>query len=214
MVDRTPSCGRPTPLGHAIVARLDDATIAVAVPAALIGEPSSVGWFSSTESAYTYDVDEAPEGGYVDVDVPARAVSPPPAPAPVAAPAAPVVSAPITSPGASGVVGSVTRLYSAYFLRAPDAGGLAYWLDRMHHGTTLAWISEQFARSAEFTARYGALDAGAFVQLVYRNVLGREPDAGGYAHWAPLVHNGSLTRGQMMIGFSESAEYRALTQTS
>ena len=40
-------------------------------------------------------------------------------------------------------------------------------------------VSAAFARSPEFTSRYGALSDGGFVDLVYRNVLGRSPDAAG-----------------------------------
>jgi hypothetical protein len=109
--------------------------------------------------------------------------------------------------------GSVYRLYRAYFLRAPDAGGMAYWLGRYDGGMPLSAISAWFAQSPEFVARYGSLDSGSFVKLVYRNVLNREPDPGGYAHWAPLVESRRLSRGAMMIGFSESPEFRALTGT-
>jgi hypothetical protein len=47
-----------------------------------------------------------------------------------------------------------------------------------------------------------------FVTLVYNNVLGRAPDAGGLAFWKGQLDAGSMTRGQVMLGFSESAEYR------
>jgi hypothetical protein len=208
-------------------------TIALALPGAALGDPSSLSWFAATNGMNSDVVDAVPDNTYRTTVVstasaPTPVVTPPPAPAPatpapapaaaptpIAAPAAPTPwSPPVTAPGASGRLGSLTRLYSAYFLRGADPGGMAYWLDRMNQGMTLAQISNFFAQSPEFNARYGALNAGDFVKLVYRNVLGREPDAGGYAYWAPRVFNGSMTRGQMMIGFSESAEYRALTQTA
>lgn len=103
---------------------------------------------------------------------------------------------------------SVERLYLAYFLRDPDAGGLAYWNDRFRRGLPLRAISGAFSRSAEFQGRYGALSDRDFVDLVYRNVLSRTPDAGGYAYWLGQMAAG-MTRGSLMIGFSESDEFRA-----
>ena len=72
-------------------------------------------------------------------------------------------------------------------------------------------ISDSFAGSEEFRQRYGALSNETFVNLVYQNILGRSPDSGGYAFWAGELNSGRRTRGQVMIGFSESAEYKGLT---
>lgn len=56
---------------------------------------------------------------------------------------------------------------------------------------------------------YGALTDARFVDRVYRNVLGRAPDAAGLGFWTQQLESGARTRGQVMTGFSESAEYRA-----
>ncbi|MCU1354415.1 MAG: hypothetical protein JWM05_3624 [Acidimicrobiales bacterium] len=106
-------------------------------------------------------------------------------------------------------VDPVARLYRAYFLRIPDYGGLTYWIKRRRAGVTLDAISATFARSPEFTNRYGPLTNAQFVNLVYKNVLGRPGDAGGVAHWTKVLDEHTKTRGQVMIGFSESAEYKA-----
>jgi Domain of unknown function (DUF4214)/RTX calcium-binding nonapeptide repeat (4 copies) len=45
------------------------------------------------------------------------------------------------------------------------------------------------------------------VTLLYQNVLGRAPDAGGLASWKNLLDAGTQTRTQVVTGFSESAEY-------
>ncbi len=110
-----------------------------------------------------------------------------------------------------GVVAPVARLYFAYFLRVPDYGGLRFWIAQHAAGNPLATISERFAQSPEFIARYGALGNAQFVTLVYRNVLGRDPDAEGLAHWQGRLDRGELTRGQAMLAFSESEEYRGLS---
>jgi hypothetical protein len=104
---------------------------------------------------------------------------------------------------------SVSRLYRAYFLRAPDAAGLEYWRARWRSGELcLPDVSEYFAGSAEFLAAYGQLAPPDFVQRVYRNVLGREPDATGFDHWTTHLERGAIGRGTMMVAFSESPEFR------
>ncbi len=128
-----------------------------------------------------------------------------PAPAPAPAPQPDPVPAPQVPFGPE-----VRRLYLGYFLREPDAGGLAYWAVQRQTGVTLAAVSEQFALSEEFVNRYGVAGDAAFVDLVYTNVLGRQADEGGRAYWIGQLANG-VTRGELMAGFTESAEFIALT---
>lgn len=109
-----------------------------------------------------------------------------------------------------GRFGSLSRLYRAYFGRYPDEAGLRYWLDLMQAGVSLEAISSEFAASAEFRLTYGALGDDGFVDLVYGNVLGRSPDSSGRSYWRGLL-DGGLSRGGLMIGFSESQEYRLTT---
>lgn len=111
----------------------------------------------------------------------------------------------------------ISRLYAAYFKRAPDSSGLSYWMnastyDRVSNRTvSLSEISQYFTQSDEFRLTYGnALSNEAFVDLVYRNVLGRSADAAGRSYWLNLMSNG-LTRGDVMVWFSEGDEYIAQT---
>ncbi len=106
----------------------------------------------------------------------------------------------------------VMRLYLAYFLRMPDEPGLDYWVSSLRQGLELREVSQVFSESPEFVARYGQLGNPEFVDLIYRNVLGRNSDAAGRTYWAEQLANGT-SRGQVMVGFSESVEYqRATTQ--
>lgn len=108
---------------------------------------------------------------------------------------------------------SIFRLYRAYFLRNPDNAGLNYWAEKYASGQwTLSAISEFFASSPEFKSRYGSLTNAQFVNLIYRNVLGRNPDAGGQSHWVQRL-SGGTSRGAVMIGFSESPEFIKKTGT-
>ncbi|MEM9653880.1 MAG: DUF4214 domain-containing protein [Actinomycetota bacterium] len=105
----------------------------------------------------------------------------------------------------------VARLYLAYFLRHPEEGGHEYWSAARDNGLTLKQISAEFVASGEFRDRYGALSNQQFVELIYQNVLGRAPDAGGLAHWTSVL-DGGVSRGEVMIGFSESSEFKDRTK--
>jgi len=103
------------------------------------------------------------------------------------------------------------RLYYAALARPPDNPGLQNWSNALHLGTlTLTQAADQFAGSPEFQLRYGALDNPGYVQQLYRNVLGREADPTGLADWVGQL-NGGASRGTILVGFSESDEFKART---
>ena len=109
----------------------------------------------------------------------------------------------------TGNVDPVTRLYRAYFLRIPDQAGLDFWIARRRSGRSLNQISQSFAQSPEFATLYGSLTNRGFVERIYENVLGRPGEPDGVAFWTGQLDSGARTRGQVMTGFSESAEYKA-----
>jgi hypothetical protein len=100
----------------------------------------------------------------------------------------------------------LVRLYLAYFKRPPDPGGFAYWQRQLDAGKGLINAAKKFAESNEFKTKYGALSNGAFVELVYQNVLGRPSDATGKSFWVTRLDRGTKNRGDVMINFSESSE--------
>lgn len=114
-------------------------------------------------------------------------------------------------PNVEPVMAPATRLYIAFFLRNPDWKGLQHWRQSLINGAGLRKVADFFASSSEFNRRYGAFDDAEFVTLVYRNVLGRNPDAAGFAFWTRQLQNGR-SRGAMMIGFSESSEFKRDTE--
>ena len=102
---------------------------------------------------------------------------------------------------------AISRLYYSAFLRQADHTGLMNWIRNLEKGSSLSSIATAFTGSGEFNARYGSLDNDAFVDLIYVNVLGRVADAGGRNHWINQLNSG-LSRGAMLVGFSESVENR------
>jgi hypothetical protein len=112
------------------------------------------------------------------------------------------------------VTDSVERLYAAYFLRQSDAAGLQFWNNEYMSGNrNLVNISDWFAQSPEFISRYGALTDAQFVRQVYVNVLGREPDPDGFNFWLGRLAARTISRGNILVNFSESPEFVAKTHT-
>jgi TorA maturation chaperone TorD len=103
---------------------------------------------------------------------------------------------------------SVARLYYSAFGRAPDATGLAGWINARENGSvTLLDEANAALSSPEFLTRYGnAVTAEDFVTLLYHNVLGRAPDAVGFAACTATLYAGT-SRGEMLAAFSDSPEH-------
>ncbi|NNE94871.1 MAG: DUF4214 domain-containing protein [Acidimicrobiales bacterium] len=103
--------------------------------------------------------------------------------------------------------GQLARLYTAFFDRPADRPGLDYWREIRSGGGSLGAVAEAFADSEEFRTRYGgALSDSRFLELLYRNVLGRLPDRGGADYWMDVLDAGAA-RGQVVLAFSESSEF-------
>ncbi|MCB1031858.1 MAG: DUF4214 domain-containing protein, partial [Acidimicrobiales bacterium] len=48
----------------------------------------------------------------------------------------------------------------------------------------------------------------SFVQQIYQNVFNRSADTAGLNYWTQKLDSGAVGRGQVMINFSESSEYK------
>jgi hypothetical protein len=107
--------------------------------------------------------------------------------------------------------GGVIRLYQAVFLRKPDTGGLAYWWKEVNRGVSLKRVADLMVTAPEFKTEYGNLNSSQFVTLVYDNVLDRLPSDNERNYWVNELNSGARSRGQVMVGFSESPEYKANT---
>lgn len=104
-------------------------------------------------------------------------------------------------------VAPVARLYLSELGRVADPDGLGYWVGKRRSGMRLVAMADAFAASSEFTRRFGAPDDGGFVDLVYRNVLGRSPDASGLSYWVRQLATGTVSRAGMVVRLSESSEH-------
>jgi hypothetical protein len=113
-------------------------------------------------------------------------------------------------PDSSGA--AVYRLYLAALGRPADAIGLGEAAAALEAGAaSTRAVAAALVASPEFAGRYGAPDNAGFVALLYQNVLGRAPDAAGLTFWLGGLDNGALGRADVVLGLSESAEFRAAT---
>ncbi len=108
--------------------------------------------------------------------------------------------------------GQVIRLYQAVLDRSPDKGGFGFWVRRLRTGSTIEEVAADFVASREFSLVYGEPDDDEFIDLLYRNVLNREPDAAGRGFWIDQLAGG-LSRVRIVVLFSESSEFVGLSNT-
>lgn len=100
------------------------------------------------------------------------------------------------------------RLYQAAFDRVPDVAGHENWAQYLFENRgTLTDVAAAFVASNEFQNTYGNLSTGAFVDLLYQNVLGRAADADGRANWIAHMDDAGNSRADTLKGFSESREF-------
>ena len=108
--------------------------------------------------------------------------------------------------------GEMFRLYNAAFSRFPDFNGLKYWIEQFSSGrNTRRVVAQSFLDSEEFIETYGSnVSNETYVNNLYKNVLGRDADTEGLNYWVSNLRNGIETRYEALLGFSESAENKAL----
>jgi hypothetical protein len=98
------------------------------------------------------------------------------------------------------------EMYVAYFDRAPDALGLAFWGTALAGGLEVEAIAEDFFRQPETLAAFPDPDnSAALVDSAYRNLLERDPDAAGRAFWINELENETVSRGNFMLSLIDGA---------
>jgi len=106
-----------------------------------------------------------------------------------------------------GAAGQAYRVYRAAFDRAPDLGGLGFWIGAMDKGVSLYAVAAGFAGSGEFTGLYGAAPSNAdLVGKLYQNILHRAPEQAGYDFWLRMLDQKLTDLPSVLAAFSESAE--------
>jgi hypothetical protein len=103
------------------------------------------------------------------------------------------------------------ELYVAFFNRLPDADGLAYWIGQMNAGQSINQIAESFYNAgiqySDLTGFSATMTDQDFVNVIYRNVLGRSEgaDTEGLAYWSNALGKHTETHGSLASSILASA---------
>ena len=108
--------------------------------------------------------------------------------------------------------GSVYMLYKAAFNRAPDEGGMGYWLAQKDGGANIVTnIAQGFVNSSEFVGKYGINPSNSsYVNNLYLNVLGRSGEAEGVAYWTTQMNAGKVSKADALVQFATLPEGASL----
>ena len=109
----------------------------------------------------------------------------------------------------SGVPGHV-----AYLQRVPVKGGLQCWVAASAVARASRRSPTPSPSRASSRPKYGSLTNRQFVTRIYTDVPGRTADTAGVDHWTGTLDRKERTRGQVMVGFSESSECKCKKATS
>jgi hypothetical protein len=105
-------------------------------------------------------------------------------------------------------IGSLVRMYDALFDRAPDAGGLNYWIGAFESGSTITAIADMFVNVAE--GGINTMTDAEFIAHLYQSGLERTASANEIAGWIKVMDDGGLSRGDLLLGIADSVEMTAL----
>ncbi|HVK93999.1 MAG TPA: DUF4214 domain-containing protein, partial [Noviherbaspirillum sp.] len=101
---------------------------------------------------------------------------------------------------------SLVRLYDTLLGRRPDEGGINHWLQANEGGASLQDIAYSFVVSTEAQQRHGTLSNHAYVDMLYKTALNRTGSVEEVASWTYQLDTGAMHRGDVLLGFADSAE--------
>ena len=110
------------------------------------------------------------------------------------------------------LTGKIFRLYNSAFRRFPDADGFNYWVERnQSEENSYRQTADSFIISNEFKNLYGAeLNNSEYISKLYNNIFDRNPDYSGKEYWINQLSTKQETRGEVLMGFSESNEHKII----
>lgn len=105
---------------------------------------------------------------------------------------------------------TVSHAYCLVTGRLPDTIGLRSWVANIKGGQPATDMLFGMLVSSEFQEKYNtqAMRDGDYVALLYRLLLGREPDSRGYADYVAALEAGTTSRDAVARNFIQSNEFR------
>jgi len=104
----------------------------------------------------------------------------------------------------------LVRLYDTAFDRNADEGGLNFWIGRSETGVSLHDIAAAMVTSSEAQAHFKGMSDADFIGALYLQGLERAGTAQEAKIWIDALESGAVSRGDALLGFSDSAEKIAL----
>jgi sugar lactone lactonase YvrE len=98
----------------------------------------------------------------------------------------------------------INSAYQQYLGRTPDSGGLVFWIQQMINGVTDEQLEANLIASTEFYQHAGGADS-RWVDAMYQDLLGRQPDSQGEAFWTEQLATG-ISRAAVAHNFTASNE--------
>jgi uncharacterized repeat protein (TIGR02059 family) len=103
-------------------------------------------------------------------------------------------------------VATLVRMYSSLFDRKADTAGLNYWIAAHEAGKSMANIADAFVASFEASGGYASMNDTQFLNTLYQNAMHRQGQVGELQYWLGELGSGHLDRGDVLLGFANSAE--------
>ena len=107
----------------------------------------------------------------------------------------------------------VSAIYIAYYDRAPDPAGIDYWVDILtSNQLTLNGIAQAFSTAAETKLKYpffnnpDPVGYSSFVDAIYQNLFGRDPDAAGKAFWTGVLSTEAVKLTEFILEVLKGAQ--------
>lgn len=77
----------------------------------------------------------------------------------------------------------------------------------LRQGVSPVHITSLLLASDEASYSHTGLAPDQFVEMLYRRVLGRTPDNGGFTYWTSLLRTGKLDRARFVVLLAHSQEF-------
>lgn len=112
----------------------------------------------------------------------------------------------LDSPEFGRVMAPIARVALAGLRTPPSFVDLSSWTAASKAGTPLAEIAAEVAAKAAFADHYGAMAPGAFVEALYRDVVGRAPTASARSTWIDRLAAGSHQRSDLPVALATTPD--------
>lgn len=101
----------------------------------------------------------------------------------------------------------INLIYHAALERSPDAQGFRAWSLAQANGLSLLDLIDAFLASQEYFNRHGSAQSSHdYIEGLYQNILGRDPDAPGLTSWGLALDSGQISRSEVFVSILKSQE--------